>query len=96
MDDIDEQIDEYIEKGIQWLEQPFPEDAPHDAKGYIGIVTQARFVLASFDIEHQGFPPGSRGYDGTCTIGSSIIHLTREQAQRLCKDAEASLSETKT
>lgn len=84
----DEKINEYIKQGITWVKQPFPEGTPHDAQGYIGIVTKARFVLASFDIEHQGFPPGSRGYDGTCTVDSTIQRLTRAQAQHLFDDAE--------
>ena len=95
MDDIDKQIDGYIAQGIQWIKQPFSEEKNlHDAKGYIGIITKARFVLASFDIEKQGFPAGSRGYDGTYTNEGLIIRLTQEQAQRLFEDAKKKTKKT--
>lgn len=89
--DMDQITDDLIAQGIEWKEQPFPEGTPHDAKGYIGIVTTSRFVLASFSIEDQGFEAGSRGYDGTYTKEALVMRLTREQAERLCKDAESKL-----
>jgi len=83
-------VAELIDQGITWTEQPFDGDAEntHDAKGYVGVVGNWRIVIASFDIEDQGFPPGSRGHDGTAVMGGSIIRLTRDQAKAFCLDAE--------
>ena len=83
-------IDTLIKNGIDWTETPIDEQQ-HDAKGYIGILDCWRFVIASYDIEKQGFPQGSRGYDGTAMGGGLIIRLLRPQAQALCEDAEAKL-----
>ena len=84
-------VDKLIEKGITWTEQPFDGDPEnkHDARGYIGIVDDLRMVVVSFDIESQGFPPGTRGHDGTAMGGGAIVRFTRDQAKRLCEDAEA-------
>jgi hypothetical protein len=48
------------------------------------------FVVASFCIEKQGFPTGSRGYDGTVMNPKelAVIRLPRDLAEKLCKDAE--------
>lgn len=55
------------------------------------------FVVCSFDLENQGFPPGSRGYDGACTVASPdqnyILRMTRELAQKACELAETYLAE---
>lgn len=58
-----------------------------------GAVTAAagwHFVVASFDIEPQGFPPGSRGYDGAASNGSTIVRFTPELAEQAFKIAERS------
>jgi len=87
-------VAQLIDQGITWTEQPFDGDAEnrHDARGYVGVQGRWRIVVASFSIENQGFPPGSRGYDGTAMEGGSIIRLTRDQAETLCLDAEEKLS----
>jgi hypothetical protein len=83
-------VDKLIEKGIAWTEQPFDNDPEngHDARGFIGTVDDLRIVVVSFDIADQGSPPKSRGHDGTVMGGSTILRLTRDQAKRLCEDAE--------
>jgi|HubBroStandDraft_4_1064222.scaffolds.fasta_scaffold722136_1 hypothetical protein len=41
-----------------------------------------RIVLVSFDISEQGFPEGTRGYDGAATkMPNFMVHLTREEAE---------------
>jgi hypothetical protein len=82
----------FIKRGrIKWEMLPI-KDHP-EAMGYTGTYGRSplwRFVVASFDIENQGFPPGSKGYDGTATDLSSgrVIHLPRETATALGQDAE--------
>jgi hypothetical protein len=51
------------------------------------------FVVSDFEIESQGFPKGSRGYDGCGRNGAVVIRLTRELAERAVKLA---LSKTST
>jgi len=46
------------------------------------------YVLASFPIEDQGFPPGSRGYDGTYVRGPNMLRLPRELAEKAFKVIE--------
>lgn len=47
-------------------------------------------VLMSFSIEDQGFPPGSRGYDGAAINKDKavMLHLTRGQAEAFFQDAD--------
>ena len=47
------------------------------------------WVTASFPIEDQCFPPGSRGYDRTYVRGPNSIHLTPELAEKAYKAIEA-------
>lgn len=49
-----------------------------------------RYLAVEFDIEDQGFPPGSKGYDGTATslvLIGTIVRLTRELAEKAFKKA---------
>ena len=59
-----------------------------DAKGYLAVTKNWNFVVAEFGIEEQGFPPGSKGYDGTAHKAGTIIHLTRELAELAFKKAD--------
>jgi hypothetical protein len=52
-----------------------------------GTTHEWYFVSASFSIEEQGFPPGSRGYDGIGRKGSTVIRFTRPLAERVFKEA---------
>jgi hypothetical protein len=87
---INQTIEDSVAKGIDWKEKDIDNNS-YNTKCYIGTVSKSRFLVASFDIEDQGFPPGSRGYDGSHTKRNTITRLTREQAERLCKDAESNL-----
>lgn len=84
-------IETLIAQGINWTEQPISEQQ-NSARGFIGVVGNWRFVVASFDIEQQGFPPGSRGYDGTVVGERMIIRIPRPEAQILVEDAIEKLS----
>jgi hypothetical protein len=52
---------------------------------YQGVTEGWGFSVVSFDIEPQGFPPGSRGYDGAGVHDGTVIRLTRELAERAFK-----------
>jgi hypothetical protein len=52
------------------------------ATGYIGS-GEFRVVVVSFEVE------GSRGYDGAATRVNTVIHLTRELAEKAFKIAES-------
>jgi len=66
-----------------WLPEPMPGGEHHDARAYVGTGGGWRFVVIDFDITEQGFPPGSRGYDGGAThMGKAIVmHLTQSLAE---------------
>ncbi len=55
-----------------------------DARAFEGVGGEWRLTVASFDIESQGFPAGSRGYDGAAASMSRglVTRLTRELAER--------------
>jgi hypothetical protein len=81
---------EAIEKALPLVRWE-PTDGPkeHDAKFFQGMAEGWSFTITSFDIENQGFPPGSRGYDGAAASGKAIVRLTRELAEKAFKLAEA-------
>jgi hypothetical protein len=60
-----------------------------DVRGFEADKDGWHFIVVSFDIENQGFPPGSRGYDGACrnTEKGTVLHLTRELAEKFYKAA---------
>jgi hypothetical protein len=93
-------IEEIIDKTKRWSELPMPADAPAGAASYEGNLTLVnliggkktswRFVVVEFSIEDQGFPAGSKGYDGTVTSSEGVVmRLTRAQAERAFKRAKA-------
>jgi hypothetical protein len=58
-------------------------------QSYMGDDGTWLMTVVSFDIEAQGFPPGSRGYDGAGSCKACVIHFTRDLAERIFKIAEA-------
>jgi hypothetical protein len=69
-------------------------NAPHGSQGYTGSANGWDFIVMAFSIEDQGFPPGSRGFDGAGTIvhgvgAGTIMRLTRELAEKAYRLAEA-------
>ena len=63
-------------------------EAVGDAEGFLTSTENWNFVVVEFGIEDQGFPPGSKGYDGTAVRGSTIMRLTRELAEFAFKKAK--------
>lgn len=68
-------------------------DAPKGATYLRGLLPSGwRVLVVEFDIEDQGFPPGSKGYDGTAVKSSmlcieTVMRLTRELAELAFKKA---------
>lgn len=81
---------EAIEKALPLVKTWEVLEGPKEknAKFYQGMAGGWSFTVASFDIEDQGFPSGSRGYDGSAASGKAIVRLTRELAEKACKLAE--------
>lgn len=59
----------------------------HDPRFYTGSADGWFFTVCDFSIEEQGFPKGSRGYDGAGRSDNMVLHLTRELAQRAVERA---------
>lgn len=75
-------------KNATWEQEKLREDATKEdptADLWKGISKGWTFSVCSFDIEPQGFPAGSRGYDGAGSYlsegGSLVIHLPRDLAE---------------
>jgi hypothetical protein len=75
-----------------WTSEPPPQPNPHDAKMFKGVWDTVGpdggkvrwvFVAVSFEIESQGFPPGTRGFDGTLAKNHVIIHIERDMAEKI-------------
>lgn len=82
-------VDDIIEAAA-WIRIPPPE-GPVEAETYQGRAPGGYVLtIIAFDIEPQGFPPGSLGYDGAVAGPRGIIRLTRKQAERAFKLAKQS------
>lgn len=86
--------DEIIDKA-EWRELP-PPTGPTTAEAYHGTVSKPdglsrgyNITVVAFDIEPQGHPPGSLGYDGALGGPGGVVRLTREQAERAFKLAKS-------
>ena len=73
-----------------WTRPPIPEMSDETVRAYLGEGDGWRITVVSFDIEPQGFPKGSRGFDGAAAHAGDgvMIHLTRPLAEKLYKLAE--------
>lgn len=76
----------------EWVSPP----CPPSGTMYVGSGGEWTITVARFSIEDQGFPPGSVGYDGALRKGTTIVHMTREVAERLFKRAEREHNERQT
>lgn len=77
------QIEAALPKAV-WTSLTRDVPAAHAAAFYTGETPEWAFVVSSFDISEQGFPEGTRGYDGAARSKSSplIVRLTRQLAER--------------
>lgn len=78
---------EAVLPSVRWERADGPSD--HDARFFHGTASGWNFTLCSFDVAYQGFPEGTRGYDGAAASGKAIVRLTRELAEQAIKLAEA-------
>lgn len=76
---------------IAWEEKSIPE-SQGKGRAFQGFHKEWSFLVVEFDIEAQGFPPGSKGYDGSAISirHMSVVHLTRELAEEIFLAAERS------
>lgn len=82
---------EAIEKVDNWSRDIRGHQDPsvrmHDARFFQGAYGAWSFTVCDFDITDQGFPKGSRGYDGAGRKPGVVLHLTRELARRAVERA---------
>ena len=93
INEILKEVENSIPK-VKWVSRSAPDD-PSNPVYYMGDAPNGwKFLVASFDIADQGFPPGSRGHDGTASAKGTIMRLTPELAQQAFQTAEASYKPT--
>lgn len=83
MQQLSEEVGRGLEKVRDWRVDE-TKDIPDGAILYVGKSAEWLYSIFSFSIEDQGFPKGTRGFDGTA-VGvehPTIVRLTREQAVR--------------
>lgn len=80
---------------IVWSKEAVPEKEARKlgAEAYLGTIGPWRATVVSFNIEPQGFPKGSRGYDGAVNNYKRgvVCRMTREIAERVFKAAAATV-----
>jgi len=89
-----------VRMALPWLvwsreKEDDPAAVEHQAIVYRGVKDDLLVCVTSFSIEDQGFPPGSRGHDGVCTIGRRgiVLRLTRGLAEEAFRIADARMKE---
>lgn len=71
--------------GLSFVQLPIT--VTHDAVAYSASLGEWHVMVVSFEIESQGFPKGSVGYDGIVRKGYDIVRMTRDVAERIFKKA---------
>lgn len=86
MQQLSEEVGQGLEKVREWRVDSTP-SIPDGSILYVGRSATWNYAIFSFSLEEQGFPSGSRGFDGTATgvEHPTIVRLTREQATRGAK-----------
>ena len=59
MAELLEEVESILPKVDNWLPH-IRSDLPEDARAFVGSYDGWKLVIVDFDIENQGFPPGSR------------------------------------
>jgi hypothetical protein len=86
------EIEQLLEKDdIEWKLGPVPDGDEYETQTYTFSSDGWTLVVASFSIEDQGFPKGSRGHDGLARGDGFVIRLTRELAKLALAKAEVAL-----
>jgi hypothetical protein len=86
MEQILSEIKNVLQTGeTNWKEVDVPTpEGKGPARGFKGWHNHEwLFLVVEFDIEDQGFPPGSKGYDGTASNfkEGKVVRLTTELAR---------------
>ena len=89
---LTEEVEAALARVTNWQRDPHKTSMELDAlsaRGYTGSADGWSFGVADFSIENQGFPAGSRGYDGAATHRQKgiLFHLTQDMAERAVKAA---------
>lgn len=82
------EIDECASRASWKGTGPIDPESDPTAKSFSAEVDGWVLMVISYDIEPQGFPKGSRGYDGTAVRAGLVMRLTRELAEKIYKAAE--------
>ena len=77
---------------LTWKSTPAPASDIHGPSAFTGSNDEWEITVIDFSIEDQGFPEGSRGYDGAARKGTLVIRLTRELAQEAFETAKKQTS----
>lgn len=89
--EIDAKLQEFSRRSgeIQWRE----DQKRPDGTLFSGIAPGFMVTAAEFDISDQGFPVGSRGYEGVVSFPAenTIIRLPRDLARQIVQEAIAQL-----
>ena len=64
-------------------------DSPEGSIAYQATAKDFHVMAIGFDIENQGFPKGTLGYDGVISQGTTITRTTRFVAEMLFKKAKS-------
>ena len=81
------QIEAIFDKVDDWERMEIAES--ETAIGFCGKYSSWRIIVTEFDIEDQGFPPGSKGYDGAVNDVEKgmVMRLPRDLAEKAFKIA---------
>lgn len=85
MKELLDEIRDDLENNEFWKVE---KDAINDAEGYLAHTHTWNYIAVEFGIEDQGFPPGSKGYDGTAHKTGTVVRLPRDLAELAFKKAK--------
>lgn len=83
MMDYLKEVESVLPKITNWKPE-MRDDMPAHARAFTGSAEGWKVVVVDFDISDQGFPPGTRGYDGAAHnfVEGVVLHLSRELAEK--------------
>ena len=87
MKNVIDQIEAIFDKVEDWERMEIADS--ETAIGFCGKYSSWRIIVTEFDTEDQGFPPGSKAYDGAVNDVEKgmVIRLPRELAEKAFKIA---------
>lgn len=81
--DLIAEIDAALPRVTDWQRERDAGIESRGARAWVGTIDGWRFLVVDFETESQGFPVGSRGYDGTAMHSTRgiVFRLTIPQAR---------------